>query len=165
MSVPSPSPYDTVIAKEIDGTRIKIDDEWKWVQKRYYVQHDVDLFVRFKLEYKNLIEVHMGSLNKIQIDCFKKYRPKHIYKTDTLTQFACDNCVAFDYSRSALKKGSSKVHKCGTKACPNYDNHMGDTCNCMYCKNCKIFELLSYNNDDLCDKLRCDAGSDLPLLI
>ena len=93
--------------------------------------------MRFKIEYKSLIESHLGSIDKLRIDTFRRYKPHHISKTGVLTQFACDTCIKFDYLHCGLKSGSKNVHKCGTKLCSNYDPIMGDVCNCMFANSVK----------------------------
>ena len=56
ISVPSPSPYDTVYEKDRNGARIKIgvNNEgkpvYKQTQKRYYTEYDYEIYDRWKFE-------------------------------------------------------------------------------------------------------------------
>ena len=97
-SIPSPSPDDIEIARDKDGKRIKVNAEWSYVQKRYYIETDKELFARWKYENQDLIETHLLSHGKTtNIRTFTKYRPHYIYQTGVLTQFACDVCVDWGF--------------------------------------------------------------------
>lgn len=76
ISVPSPSPADTIIERDENDKCIKIDDEYKQIQKRFYVDYDYEVFVQCRNKYPELIEQHLlNKGKKPNIKVFKECRP------------------------------------------------------------------------------------------
>ena len=169
-SVPSPSPHDTVIEKDVDGKCIKIGEEYKTIQKRFYVEYDYELFDGWKFENAELIEEYLTSKGakgkKTNINTFKKYRPNYIEQTNCLTQFACDNCTDWSFVKSGLDGVSRRIHDCGSKECDNYDETtMAHKCTCDDCSACLINKYAEMDSYILFEELCCDIDGSGPNMV
>ena len=64
MSVPSPTPTDTVIERDHAGKCVEMDGEYKKVRKRFHVEYDYEVFERWKTDKIDLIEEHLHRHEK-----------------------------------------------------------------------------------------------------
>ena len=165
-SVLSPSPHDTVIERDVDGNCIKIGEEYKTVQKRFYVEYDYELYDRWKFENAELIQEYLTNKGKkTNIITFKKYKPNYVQQTDCLTQFACDNCTEWGFVKTGLAGVAKHIHDCGSKDCNNYDaSTMQHTCTCDDCNGCLIDKYSKMDSYTLFEELCCDIEGTGPNL-
>ena len=165
VSVPSPSPYDTIIEKDENGKRIKIGGEYKKIQKRYYVEYDHELFRQYKEENAELIEEYLYSQGKkTNLTTFNDYRPYYVQQTGLLTQFACDTCSEWEFAKTGLTSKYIHIHHCGTRLCPSYLRSVGQYCTCVNCEECHMTRYSKLTGYALVQELCCGDGSDTKLL-
>ena len=166
ISVPSPSPADTIIERDENDKCIKIDDEYKMVQKRFYVEYDYEIFEKCRNTHPEAIEQYLlNKGKKANIKVFKECRPNFVQQTGILTQFACDKCTDYDFAKAGLKTVTKYIHNCNTKQCRNYRYPMGNQCTCDRCNECLITK---YGNMDiyaLLKELCCATGGPYPYLM
>ena len=140
-SVPSPSPKDIIRARDERGNLILIeeinsDEKYEQIRKRYYTEHDTDLWKLWQYENTDLLRRERLSKQQplISLSTFTKYKPNHVQQCGYLSQFGCATGIEFEWIHEAMMKTLCNNHHCGDpNKCDTYNATMGLKCVCDTC--------------------------------